>query len=475
MACGLAEGATDVAKFLQPSLSGGELSPGMRGRVDLARYAISLGKSRNFITKPTGGGAKRPGTVFRGRVKFSSKLTRLVPFIYSTQIKYLIEMGDKYMRFWVGGALLTNKTVAITGVSAGATAVVTATAHGFANGDQILIRAVRGPSKINDRTWTIGGVTANTFQMVGFSASAMPAYAGGGTASRVVEIATPYDEAKLRMVRFTQSADVMYLVHGQVEQKELRRLAPDQFELRTFAFKRGPFRSFNNDESRLMTVSGTTGVVTVTTNVDTFTAEMVGSLIYVEEKELRGVKPWASAEKNVPDGALRRSDSKVYRVVSVPADVGSKGAPFYVSGNVRPVHDSGRAFDGPQDVKDDGVNSYAVGVEWEFMHNTFGILQVQAFTDPKNVRAVVIERVPDSIVGTIAAPAQSWTLSGNGSTKTFPIAGATSTSTLDYTVFVGGQPVQPNPYYPGGGGVGGGGGGTVRPGRPHENIQRELE
>ncbi|CAA2366755.1 hypothetical protein [Xanthomonas phage Olaya] len=462
-----------MAKFLQPSLSGGELSPGMRGRVDLARYAISLGKSRNFITKPTGGGAKRPGTIFRGRVKFSNKLTRLVPFIYSTSVKYLIEMGDGYFRFWVNGALLTNAQKPIEGITQANPAVVTSTGHGYQAGDQVVVTGVRGMSKVNGRTFTIAAVTANTFQLVGFDSSILTAYAGGGSVDRIVEVATPYDEAKLRSVRFTQSADVLYIVHGQVQQKELRRLAVNQFELRDFAFKRGPFRPFNSDEALIMAVSGTTGIVTVSTNVDTFTADMVGSLLYVEEKELRGVKPWASAEKNVPVGALRRSDSKVYRCVSIPPSLGGKGTPYWVAGNVRPIHDSGRAFDGPQDIKDDGVNSYAVGVEWEFLHNTFGILQVQSYTDARHVQAVVIERVPDSIVGTAPAPANSWTFSGDGSTKVFSITGALSGSTLDYKVNIDGQPIQPNPYYGGGGGVNGSGGGSVRPGGS-SNVQQEA-
>ena len=463
-----------MPKFPQPSLSGGELSPGMRGRVDLARYPVSLGKARNFITKPTGGGAKRPGTIFRGFVKHNDRQTRLIPFIYSTSIKYLIEMGDGYFRFWVDGSLLTNSQKPIIGISQADPAVVSSTAHGFATGDYVVISGVSGMTRANSGSFRVGAVTADTFVLEGFDSSNDSAYSGGGTASRIVEVVTPYTGSMIYDVRFTQSADVLYLVHGDIPQKELRRLTASQFELRDFAFKRGPFRPFNNDEALIMAVTGTTGIVTVSTNVDTFTAEMVGSLLYVEEKELRGVKPWASAEKNVPVGALRRSDSKVYRCVSIPPSLGSKGAPYWVAGNVRPVHDSGRAFDGPQDVKDDGVNSYAVGVEWEFLHNTFGILQVQAYTDARHVQAVVIERVPDSIVGTAPAPANSWTFSGDGSTKVFSIAGALSSSTLDYKVNIDGQPIQPNPYYSGGGGVNGGGGGSVRPGG-NSSIQQEIQ
>jgi len=390
-----------MARLLQPSMSGGELSPGLQGRVDMVRYAISLKRCLNVITKPTGGGEKRPGYLFRGGAKHNDRATRFIPFIYSTTVKYAIELGDGYMRFWVGGALLRN---------------------------------------------------------------------GAGD---IVEVATPYTGEDIYKVRHTQSADVLFLVHPWIPQKELRRLAVDQFELRDFEYRRGPFRPFNNDEAALLAVSGTQGVVTVTTNVPTFTAEMVGSLLYAEEKELRSVKPWVAAEKKVPLGALRRSDQKVYRCVSVPVVTGLAGTPYYVCGSVRPVHDSGRAFDGPQDVKFDNVNDYAVGVEWEYVHGGFGIMKITAFTSPFEVTATVIERIPDSIVGNVPPPvAGPWTFSGDGTTKQFSIPGATSSSYLDYQVKIDGVPVQSNPYYPGGSGTGGTSGGGI--GRGGNVVQEVL-
>lgn len=462
-----------MPKFSQPSLSAGELSPGMRGRVDMARYYIALGRARNFITKPTGGGAKRPGTFFRGHTKYADRLTRLVPFVYSTEVKYLIEMGHEYMRFWVDGALLTNAQKGIAGISNAPQAVVTSVAHGFSEGQQVIVQNVRGMTRLNGRTFTIVDVTTDTFKLAGFDSSAEAAYIAGGTVGRIVEVATPWTESMLRDVRFTQSADVLFLVHGDVPPQELRRTGADRFRLRPFKFKRGPFRGFNTDESAVMAVSGESGMVDVTTNVDFFTPEMVGSLLYLEEKELRGVKPWASGEKNVPVGALRRSDSKVYRAASVPSAMGSMGTPFYLTGGTRPIHDVGRAFDGPQDVKDDGVNSYAVGVEWEFLHNTFGLVEITGYTNARQVRAVVIERVPSSLVGTAPAPANTWTFSGDGSTVQYSIAGATSPSYLDYAVSVDGVPVQSNPNYTGGGGVNTGGGGNVRPGG-NTNLLRDI-
>lgn len=436
-----------MAKFLQPSLSGGELSPGMRGRVDLARYPVSLGKARNFITKPTGGGAKRPGTVFRGRVKFSNKMTRLVAFIYSTSVKYLLEMGDGYIRFWVDGVLLTNSQKQITGISTSNPTLVTSPSHGFSNGDQVVVSGVRGMTKVNNRTYTVINASTNTFQLQGFNGSMLDPYAGGGVVGRIVEVATPYINGMVADVRFTQSADVLYMVHGDVPPKELRRISAEQFEIRDFPFKRGPFRPANSNDAFVMAASAATGQITLTCNTDVFSVNMIGSLVYLEEQELRGVKPWASAEKKVEVGALRRRDGKIYRAVSIPTNIGSEGTPYWVTGAQAPVHDSGRAFDGPQDVKSDGVNSYGVGVEWEFLHNVFGTMRIDSFINSKQVTGTVIERLPDSITGVVPTPSNTWNLTGNGVLKDFAIAGATATTNASYTVTIAGVPVQANPNY----------------------------
>ena len=464
-----------MARFLQPSMSRGELAPGLRARTDTTAYATALGKCRNCITLPTGGVRKRPGRIFRGRAKYGDRVTRLIPFVYSTVAKYLIEAGDAYFRFWVNGALLTSSTKAVTGITQANPAVVTAVAHGFQNGDSVLVDGVAGMDRLNGRTFTIAGVTTDTFQLTGANTTADPAYLSGGTVSKVVEVGSPYTQAMLPNVRFTQSADVLFMTHGSVPPMELRRTGGAAFELVPFDFRRGPFRPFTSDEAAIMAVSGTQGLVTVTSNINTFTAEMVGGLIYLEEKELRSIKPWSSAWKNPPVGTLARSDNKVYRISAIPASSGSTGTPYYITGATRPTHTSGRAWDGPEDVRFDGVNDYGVGVEWEFLYNTFGIVKITEYVSPTQVKALVMERIPDSIVGVAPSPVNTWNLDGDGTTTTFAIAGATSDNPIDFTVTIDGVPVQANPFYPGGGGVDGPGGGAPGPrdgnGNPTQAIQ----
>lgn len=377
------------------------MAPGLHGRVDVARYAVSLATCRNFITRPAGGAVKRPGYRFNGAAKDAANPPRILPFVYSTEIKYLVEAGVGYLRFWIP-----------------------ATPRGYA-----LLR---------------------------------------DGASAIVEVATPYTAADLPELRITQSADVLYIagVNGTVKvpPKELRRLTATSFELRDHDFRRGPFRSMNGEEAVQVAVSAATGNVTVTANRALFTAGMVGGYLYLEEKELRAVKPWTPLERSVVYGALRRSDGKVYRCSSIPSLAGvTPGTPYYICGNDRPVHEIGRAFDGPQDKREDGVNGYKVGVEWEYLHGSFGIVKLTGYSSTTSMTGVVVERVADAIVGTVPAPvAGPWNHVGNGTAKTFALTAGgsnTSPSVYDYTVTIAAAPISPNPYQPpisGGGGVGGG-------------------
>lgn len=398
-----------MAKFVQPSLASGEISPGLRGRVDLQRYATALATCSRFITKPTGGAIKCPGFRFNGEVKDSAHPPRILPFIYSTEIKYLLEVGIGYIRFWIP-----------------------ATPYGYT-----LLRD------------------------------------GGGV---VVEVATTYAAEHLPLLRVTQSADVFYFagINGTVRipPRELRRTSSTSFTLQDFPFRRGPFRSMNTDESVKMAVSVATGVGNLTCSASFFNANHVGAYFYFEEKELRNVKPWTPLEKNVAVGTKRRSDGKIYRCTSVPNTGGGAGTPYYICGNDRPLHEIGRAFDGPQDKRSDGVNDYWVGVEWEYEAGSFGIVKATAYTSPTLMSCEVVERIADSIVGTAAAPSSTWTKNGTGVAVTFnlTVPNNVSSSVYDYRVTINGVAVPPNPYQEPTSGGGGTGGGPMT-GRPRTGQQ----
>ena len=85
---------------LQPAFNAGEISPRMAARVDFAKYAAAASICENMIALPQGGIMRRPGTRFVAEVKDSNSAVRLLRFEFSTEQAYVLEAGDKYLRFF---------------------------------------------------------------------------------------------------------------------------------------------------------------------------------------------------------------------------------------------------------------------------------------------------------------------------------------------------------------------------------------
>jgi len=82
------------------NFTGGELSPRLDGRNDLAKYSTGCKTLENMVVYPHGSAARRSGTQYVAEVKDSSKETRLIPFEFSTTQTYILEFGDQYIRFY---------------------------------------------------------------------------------------------------------------------------------------------------------------------------------------------------------------------------------------------------------------------------------------------------------------------------------------------------------------------------------------
>ncbi len=70
----------------------------------------------------------------------------------------------------------------ITGATQANPCVVTATGHGYSNGDIVYISGVVGMTQLNGNFYTVANKAANTFQLSGIDSSAYTAYVSGGTA-----------------------------------------------------------------------------------------------------------------------------------------------------------------------------------------------------------------------------------------------------------------------------------------------------
>ena len=108
----------------------------------------------------------------------------------------------------------------------------------------------------------------------------------GGTvvdgSSDPIEVSTPYGEDELADLKFTQSADVMYLVHPLFAPRKITRTSHTAWSIAEVAFERGPMQDDNTGTVTFL-ASGRTGNVNVTASSSTFVSTDVGRLIKVHD------------------------------------------------------------------------------------------------------------------------------------------------------------------------------------------------
>jgi len=236
-----------VVHPFQTNFTAGELSPKLAGHINFDKYANGLEILENMTVFPQGGATRRSGTRFVCEVKDSSKITRLIPFEFSVTQSYVLEFGNLYIRFYKDNGQIVEADKTITAITKANPAVVTATSHGYSNGDHVWINTVAGMTEVNGRRYVVAGVTTHTFQLAGVNSSNYTTYGSGGDAQKVYEIATPYLEAQIFDLKFTQSADIMYIVHPLHEPEKLSRTAHTTWTLADADFgDSGPYLNVND-------------------------------------------------------------------------------------------------------------------------------------------------------------------------------------------------------------------------------------
>lgn len=200
------------------SFAAGELSPELWGRTDLAKFHVGCSTARNGFISYRGGYFSRAGSRFIGQSKQpgSGVKPRLVRFQVSIFVAYVLEFGQDYLRIIRNGNYITETAKVITGITQANPGVITAAAHGFANGDWAILANIAGMTQLNGRTVIVAGATANTFSLtdtfgVPINTLTFGAYTSGGTAARIYTVTTPYAATDLPYLKFAQSANTMSL------------------------------------------------------------------------------------------------------------------------------------------------------------------------------------------------------------------------------------------------------------------------
>lgn len=239
----------------QSSFNGGEWSPHVWGRqTNVDGYDNSCREVTNFDVLIQGPARYRSGFRYiriEPDADLAAKESRLISFEFGDTQTYTIEFGDQYCRFYRDRTVLTEAAKTITAATKANPCVVTSASHGYSNGDEVFISDVAGMTELNNRFFKVANVTTNTFELVGIDSTNYTTYASGGSAYRVYTVASPYTEAQIWAIGFTQSADELYLVHQDVTPKKLVRNSDTSWSFTDADFKDGPFLDQNLTDTTL--------------------------------------------------------------------------------------------------------------------------------------------------------------------------------------------------------------------------------
>lgn len=266
---------------LQPSFSAGEFSPRIFGRVDSERYKTGLETCLNYIPTTQGPLLPRPGFKYVGNnVKDPAKPPALIPFQFSQTQNYVIEAGERYMRFYTNnGQILTSGTSFVV------------YGYGYAdktpvNGTIVSFPFTATRPDLVPRTGEI--VLTGSSGIGGLTGSS--AFVAGGTA---LELPTPYVGSSYLEIKYTQKQDSLYLFHKDYPTYKLSRRGGTDWTLQKVRFQDGPYLPQNTyaltgDALRVgfeVTASIGTSAITINTFPKSTIKTVFGgssNLIYIE-------------------------------------------------------------------------------------------------------------------------------------------------------------------------------------------------
>ena len=206
---------------IQTSFAAGEWAPKLRSRVDIQKYHSGASLLRNFYVDFSGGGAStRPGTRYVQTVRTTSQAlpVRLISFQPSTDLSYVLEFGQNYIRFYHDGAPIVEDPL-------GATLTAPNTFNVPSNSTNVTNPLVAGDwiQIVETEEWfiivTADGDTITTTDLYGVPAPATaPATI---TIRRQYTISSPYQAADLFPdqitrnpgLKFVQDVTSMILTH----------------------------------------------------------------------------------------------------------------------------------------------------------------------------------------------------------------------------------------------------------------------
>lgn len=206
---------------IQSNFNGGEVSQNVYGRVDSERYDTVLATCLNYIPILQGPLVRRAGTKYVTNVKDSTKPPALIPFNYNGTQSYILEFGDRYIRFFAndGQVITSSNQFNVAGVY-----------------DQ------KGTGRI---VWNFVGTRPDPGPQAGEFVSASSVVAAGS----ILELPSPYSQQDVQQIRFAQNQDTLYMAHPGYPTQKLQRMGATYFDLKPVIFQDGPYLPLNSYSS----------------------------------------------------------------------------------------------------------------------------------------------------------------------------------------------------------------------------------
>ena len=310
----------------------GMISPMALARVDIQRAALSAEEMTNWLPKTLGPMSLRPGMQYLGASRLNKKAA-WIDFVARTTDTAALEITDGQVRVWVDDALVTRPSVstsisngnfatssgwtdnssgAATLAYGGSGLILDAPARGgvaevirqvtVAAGDQnvehaLAINVTRGPVTFRvgsasggdqyiPETILRSGRHSLAFTPTGdFHLTIRSTFDGrrivasiAVESSGVMTVTAPWAEADLDLIRWAQSADVVFVAcDGYKPYRIERRNNPRSWSVVEYLFETGPFFPARSKEVKLR-VAATRGNTTMTASKPFFRSTHVGAL-----------------------------------------------------------------------------------------------------------------------------------------------------------------------------------------------------
>jgi hypothetical protein len=203
---------------IQASFASGELSPSLFARVDVAKYHSGAATMRNMFVDYRSGASTRPGFEFIRPCVQNAGPVRIVRFQQSVDVTYVLEFGDKYLRFIANGGSVVQPAISITSITPGLSTFITTASGTFTNGQLIFITG-SNISQLNGRYFVVDSASGSSCVLVdpfthgNIDSTGWAPYTTGGVSQVIYQITTPYLSSELALLKFSQKASKLNITH----------------------------------------------------------------------------------------------------------------------------------------------------------------------------------------------------------------------------------------------------------------------